>query len=84
MESKTLAGFGIGLVTGVIVGGVIALLYAPQSGTKTRQLIKDKADQAMEVVDTVIEETSGVIDTAREAVSEVSRKGQAAVHSIKS
>ncbi len=81
MESKTLAGFGIGLVTGVIIGGVIALLYAPESGKETRHLIKDKAT---EVVDTLKEETSGVMDTVKEAVSEASRKGQAAVHAIKS
>ena len=77
MENKTLAGFGIGLVTGVIIGGVIALLYAPKSGKETRQLIKDIAT---EVVDTVKEETSGVMEAAAEA----SRKGQAAVKALKS
>ncbi len=81
MENKTLAGFGIGLVTGVIIGGVIALLYAPKSGKETRELIKDKAT---EVAETVKEKTSGVIDTVKEAASEASRKGEAAAHAIKS
>jgi len=58
MESKTLEGFGIGLLTGVIIGGVIALLYAPKTGKETRQLIKDKAT---EVVDAVKEKTMGAV-----------------------
>ena len=82
MENNTsLAGFGIGLITGVIIGGVIALLYAPKSGKDTRQLIKDIA---IEVVDTVKEETSGVMDTVKEVTSEASRKGQAAVKALRS
>ena len=74
-------GFGIGLLVGAVIGGVIALLYAPKTGKETRQLIKDKAT---EVVDTVKEATSGVIDTVKESASEVSRKGQAAVKAMKS
>jgi gas vesicle protein len=81
MESKTLAGFGIGLLTGAVIGGVIALLYAPKTGKETRQLIRDKAT---EVVDEVREKTSGVMDTVKEAASEASRKGQAAVKALKS
>ena len=85
MESKTLAGFGIGLLAGAIIGGVIALLYAPQSGKKTKKLIKDKVTEFVdEVVDTVKEETSGVMDTVKEVTSEASRKGQAAVKALKS
>ncbi len=80
-NNNTLAGFGIGLVTGVVIGGVIALLYAPKSGKETRQLIKDKV---IEAVDTVREETSGVMDMVKDAASEASRRGQAAVKSLRS
>ena len=81
MNKDMAKGFGIGLLVGAVIGGVIALLYAPKTGKETRQLIKDKAT---EVVDTVKEATSGVIDTVKESASEVSRKGQAAVKAIKS
>jgi gas vesicle protein len=81
MNKDHAIGFGIGLLTGAIIGGVIALLYAPKTGKETRQLIKDKAT---EVVDAVKEKTGGVIDTVKEAASEASRKGQAAVQAIKS
>ncbi len=81
MNKDSAIGFGIGLLTGAVIGGVIALLYAPKTGEETRQLIKDKATK---VVDAVKEKTSEVIDTVKDAASEASRKGQAAVHALKS
>ncbi len=81
MNKDNAIGFGIGLVTGVVIGGVIALLYAPKTGKETRKLIKDKAT---EDVDTLKEKTSGVIDTVEDAASEASRKGHAAVKALKS
>ena len=58
MNKDNAIGFGIGLLTGAIIGGVIALLYAPKTGKETRQLIKDKA---AEVVDAVKEKTMGAV-----------------------
>jgi gas vesicle protein len=81
MESENLTAFGIGLLAGLVIGGAVALLYAPKTGKETRKLIKDKAT---EVVDTVKEKTGGVIDTVKEAASEASRKGHAVGHAIKS
>jgi gas vesicle protein len=81
MNKDHAIGFGIGLLTGAVIGGVIALLYAPQSGKETRQMIKDKATK---VVDAIKEKSSGVMDTAEEAASEVSRKAHAAVKALKS
>jgi gas vesicle protein len=40
MKSGT--SFITGLLAGVAIGGVIALLYAPQSGKETREKIKQK------------------------------------------
>jgi gas vesicle protein len=74
-------GLCIGLVSGAVIGGVIALLYAPKTGKETRQLIRDKA---IEVADTAKEKASEVVDTVKEKVSEASRKGQAAIQSLKS
>lgn len=66
-------GFGIGLLTGAVVGGVIALLYAPKTGTETRQIIKDKAasvadavrGKTTEVIDAVKEKSSGVVQALK-------------------
>ncbi len=81
MNKDNAIGFGIGILSGAVIGGVIALLFAPQSGKETRRMIKDKVTN---VVDAVKENTSDVIDTAKETASEASRKGQAVVRAIKS
>jgi gas vesicle protein len=81
MNNDFAKGLCIGLVSGAVIGGVIALLYAPKTGKETRQLIKDKAIEAAEAAK---EKTSEVIDTVKEKASEASRKGQAAIHALKS
>jgi gas vesicle protein len=43
MDKKDLSELGIGFLAGALVGGIIALLYAPQKGSETRGMIKDKA-----------------------------------------
>jgi gas vesicle protein len=81
MNKDHAIGFGVGLLTGLVIGGIIALLYAPKTGKETRQLIKDKVSG---VVDAVREKTSDVVDTVKDTASEASRKGQAAVKELKS
>jgi gas vesicle protein len=69
MNKDHAIGFGIGLLAGAVIGGVIALLYAPQSGKETRQQIKEKAteiagavkDKTTEVVDAIKEKTTGAV-----------------------
>jgi gas vesicle protein len=84
MNNDTAKGFGIGLLVGAVIGGVIALLYTPKTGKETRQLIKDKVTELNEVVDAVKGKTTEVVDAVKESASEVSRKGQAAVKAMKS
>ena len=74
-------GFGIGLLTGAVIGGVIGLLYAPKPGKETRQLIKDKA---VDVGEAVKYKTIEVVDAVKDAAAEASRKGHAAVQALKS
>ena len=61
-------GFGVGLLTGAVIGGALGLLFAPQSGKETRQMIKEK--------------TSGVVDSVKDAASEARRRGKAAVKAL--
>jgi gas vesicle protein len=37
--------FIAGLLTGAVVGGIIALLYAPRSGKETREHLKHKLEE---------------------------------------
>ena len=62
MNKDHAIGFGVGLLSGALIGGIIALLYAPKSGKDTRQMIKDKTT---EVVDAVKEKSSGVVEAIK-------------------
>lgn len=50
MEKKDVAVAGIALGAGLLIGAVVALLYAPQSGHDTRKLIVDKAGEVKEKI----------------------------------
>ena len=62
MNKDQVVSFGIGLLAGAVIGGVIALLYAPQSGKETRQQIKEKAT---EVAGAVKEKASGAVNALK-------------------
>ncbi len=48
MNKETSTGFFSGLLVGAVVGAAIALLYAPQPGTETRRMVKEKALEVKE------------------------------------
>ncbi|MFC1478167.1 YtxH domain-containing protein [Candidatus Margulisiibacteriota bacterium] len=63
--------FTLGLFFGSIIGAITALLYAPQSGEKTREWIEktteenqDKIDELKKVADTTKHK---VVETAKDA-----------------
>ena len=48
MNKDTSSGFFSGLLMGAVLGAAIALLYAPQPGTETRRMVKEKALEVKE------------------------------------
>jgi gas vesicle protein len=50
MSGEQWTKFGLGVLAGAAVGGVIALLYAPKSGKETRALIRAKSGEYYDVV----------------------------------
>lgn len=53
--------FIAGLLTGAVVGGILALLYAPRSGKETREHLKNKLEEygkEMENIKTKVKEKS--------------------------
>ncbi len=44
MNKDSGSGFFTGLIMGALIGVVVGFLYAPQSGTETRRLVKEKAE----------------------------------------
>jgi gas vesicle protein len=50
MSSEQWTSFGLGVLAGAVIGGLIALLYAPKTGKETREFIRDKSGEVYEVV----------------------------------
>ncbi|MFA5399033.1 MAG: YtxH domain-containing protein [Dehalococcoidia bacterium] len=48
MNRDASSGFLSGLLMGAVIGAAIALLYAPQPGTETRRMVKEKALEVKE------------------------------------
>ena len=48
MNRESSGVFFSGLILGAVIGAGVALLYAPQSGTETRQMVKEKASEIKE------------------------------------
>ncbi len=80
MNKESTIGFGISLLTGIIVGGVVAMLYAPKSGQETRRMLVKKTTEA---IDAVKEKSSVVMDSVKDVAHEANRKGHAAVYAIR-
>lgn len=53
--SKRFEYFVIGCITGLVIGGVFALLFAPASGSRTRRRLADEAMRAAELARAVAE-----------------------------
>jgi gas vesicle protein len=77
MNKDNAVGFGIGLLTGVVIGGVVALLFTPQSGKETRQMITDKATGMVDAIKGKAAEANEMVDTVKD-------KTTRAVHELKS
>lgn len=67
-----------GMLMGLLVGGALGLLYAPQSGKETRKLIKTKAlvvkDKVMDGIDMAKEEAVEFKGKATRAVKAAERE----------
>ena len=61
MEKEIWRGLAIGLIAGAVVGAGLGILYAPQSGRKTRKDIRDKAE---DISDTVKGKADEIVDNA--------------------
>lgn len=70
-ESKR-SGFVTGLIgftAGAIVGGVTALLLAPQSGKETREKIKERMGEVSEKAGDLIDRTRESIEEAKDRMA---------------
>ena len=61
-------GYLRGVVHGLIIGGTVALLYAPKPGKEMREDLSDRFEKAREQMQPVLDQAQGVVDTARPQV----------------
>lgn len=76
-----------GLVLGALIGGTIALLYAPMKGEDTRRMIKDKAEAAGKMIQEKSEElkerAGEVVADVREMAAQTKKRGENVLECIK-
>lgn len=77
-DSKT--GFLIGFLAGAVVGGIVALLYAPKPGKELRADIKTKAGDAM---DNAEEYVSAAKNKAVDIINEGKKKSEVLITEAK-
>lgn len=70
---------GIGLLAGLLIGGVVALLYAPKSGKETRKLLMDKAEETRDEAVKIADQAK---DFAVEEVQKVKAVASAVKHEV--
>ena len=61
--------FGMGLLIGAAIGLAVGILYAPRPGKETRALIREKAmdatDKAEEIIDKAKERAEDIVEKAK-------------------
>lgn len=63
-------------ITGAIVGAAAALLFAPQSGSQMRGLLRDYASRAKDELDHVVDQGAEALDSTVERGHEFVEKGK--------
>ena len=76
-ERDDFGAFLVGFLVGGLTGAVVALLFAPQAGEKTRVIIRDKAielkDKASENVDSAYAQAEAAAAEARARFEELAQ-----------
>ena len=67
MADNGLDKFVTGMLFGAVIGGAVALLLAPKTGSETRQLVRERAG---EYIDTARERAGEYVGPARERAGE--------------
>jgi len=70
MTNDSGSGFFTGLIMGALIGVVVGFMYAPQSGTETRRLVKEKAEIVKERASKAAGRVKGVVQSRLEGEEE--------------
>lgn len=72
--------FGLGLAFGLVVGSVLALIFAPQSGETTRRQIADKATDLKGTAEELIEQAKKSVEDAGTKIEGVLGRKDRSIH----
>jgi len=79
-RGNELPAFFVGVLFGGLIGAVVAILFAPQSGVETRQMIRDKSielkDQAADYAQQAGQKAGDFAQSAGQKAQELGTKGQ--------
>ena len=68
---------------GLGIGAILALLFAPQSGKQTRDMIVQKAEEGKDYVTTkgrdVVRQAGGMVEKGKEALADALESGKKAL-----
>jgi len=70
MAKDSESGFFTGLIMGALIGVVVGFLYAPQSGTETRRLVKEKTEVVKEKASRAARRVKEVVQSRLEGEEE--------------
>ena len=86
-DEKNIGGILLAFLAGTVVGGAVALLLAPASGSETRKKIKatslETKDKALEKAESVKAEAAELVERGKEKVTGVKSQIHAAVEAGK-
>jgi gas vesicle protein len=71
------SGVFIALVSGLAIGAVLGVLFAPKSGKDTRNYLVDKGEKLMEMgkesVSDVVEKTKDLVESGKQKIEELKK-----------
>jgi gas vesicle protein len=63
-----------GLLLGAVLGGVLGVLFAPQSGEKTRQWLKEVKEDNQDIIDDGVKNVENLVTSAKQVIDDKIRK----------
>jgi gas vesicle protein len=63
-----------GLLIGAVLGGVLGVLFAPQSGVKTRQWLKEVKEDNQDIIDEGVKNVENLVTSAKQVIDDKIRK----------